>query len=245
MTTTLFIVAAIMALCGIYGYRKGFWPMLIGLAILLVALLAVRRGEETLVRYLNGIFIGAVLVLKSGLTDLSQGNLDAAKQKLASVQKPFSDEGEKWALVIMIALAVVLAILAGLPFKKKTSVWGLLLGLGYGYLLSAALLPVLLGFPEAALPLAPAGEAAAGPCAGLIGRFTCYLNQPGNAAFCGTLIVIGTALFVVLVVLRTVRGGKKGDSGGNSKKDSQIRSVSGGAAPSGGGRQGSSTRKAK
>ncbi len=245
MTTTLFIVAAIMALCGIYGYRKGFWPMLIGLAILLVALLAVRRGEDTLIRYLNGIFIGAMLVFKSGLTDLSQGNLEAAKQKLASVQKPFSDEGEKWALVIVIALAIVLAILAGLPFKKKTSVWGLLLGLGYGYLLSGALLPVLLGFPETALPMAPAGEEAAGPCAGLIGRFTCYLNQPGNAAFCGTLIVIGTALFVVIVVLRTVRGGKRNSGEGGTKKDSTVRGVSGQATGSPGGRPRGDTRKAK
>ena len=200
----LFFVAAIMAVCGIVGYKQGFWATLIALFLLFVATLIIRRGADTLIKYMNGLWLGAMLVFKSGLSDLSAGNLESAKAKLESVEKPFVDEQEWFAYLLILGAAVFVGWLIAVLMKNKPSIWGLLVGLVYGYVLAAAIIPLVFGFTSWFLPIFGTGESTAvsplaseGQCNGLGNQLMCFMSDPQNAQICGIIIVIAISVFIL------------------------------------------------
>jgi F0F1-type ATP synthase assembly protein I len=206
---TLFIIAGIMAIFGVYGYRRGFWSMALAFGVLLFGVLLITRAPEQLARYFNAIYMATVLLLKGGLGAIAKGDLDSAKELMGSVEKPFTGEDAKWALFIVLIGAVVVGILLSLLIKPKPSVWGLILGLLYGYVLSVNAIRIVIGgstaelFPEAA-------ALTQSPCNGLAGRMVCALQDPQTAAMCGTLILIGVAALVIVAVISASKFSKKG-----------------------------------
>jgi len=153
------ILAVIMAIFGIIGYNRGIWPELLSLVILLAAFTVVEQDPELLINLLNGLFMGIMLALKSGLVDLSAGDLEAAQRKLRAIQKPFVDKYEGFALVIVMVTAALIGYLLGLLIKnKKKSPFGAALGILNGYILAAAFLPWLSGLSKSLLPLPPIRE---------------------------------------------------------------------------------------
>jgi FtsH-binding integral membrane protein len=207
---TLFIVASVMAIFAVYGYRRGlFWSMAVAFGVLLFGILLITRAPEQLAKYFNAIYMATMLLLKGGLGAFAKGDLDSAKELMGSVEKPFSGEGEKWALFIVLVGAVVVGILLSLLFQAKPSVWGLMIGLLYGYMLSVNGIRVVVGgsteelFPQATFP-------AQGPCSGLVGRMVCALQDPQSAAMCGTLILISVAALVIVAVISASKFSKKG-----------------------------------
>lgn len=216
----LLLLATIMAAFGIYGYQRGTLTMLISLGILWVAVFLVETRPEQLLTYLNGLYIGAMLVFKSGLNDLASGNLDSAAAKLESIEKPFTGPTADLGLLIIILGAVLMGLLASLLLKKKhkTGIGGAILGIGYGYLLSAAILP-LLGFPAGLLPIPfirpfdptmpepsppPAGETAES------GNLLTTLSQPEVVSMITLAITASMAIFLLLSVRRGSKSGKRG-----------------------------------
>jgi hypothetical protein len=206
---TLFIIAGIMAIFAVYGYRRGLWPMIVAFGVLLFAILLVTRAPEQLAKYFNAIYMATVLLFKGGLGSIAQGNLDSAKELLGSVEKPFSGEDAKWALFIVLLGAAVIGILISLLFKPKPSVWGLMIGLLYGYALSVTAIRVVVGGSTAAL-FPEAVAATQGPCNGLVGSMVCAFNSPQSSAMCGTLILIGVAGLVIVAVISASKFSKKG-----------------------------------
>ena len=207
---TLFIVACIMAIFGVYGYRRGlFWSMAVAFGVLLFGILLITRAPEQLAKYFNAIYMATVLLFKGGLGAFAQGNLDSAKELISSIEKPFSGEGEKWALFIVLVGAVVVGLLLSLLFKPKPSVWGLTVGLLYGYLLSVNAIRVVVG--GSTEELFPQAEVVThGPCNGLVGRMVCALSDPQTSAMCGTLILISVAALVIVAVISASKFSKKG-----------------------------------
>jgi hypothetical protein len=176
----------------------------LGLIVLFIATLIIQRGAETIIKYMNGIFLGIMLVFKSGLNDIASGNLDSAAQKLESIERPFEDEGEWFAYLLILAGAVFVGWLISLIGKAKPSIWGMLVGLVYGYVLSAALLLLLLGFSsDWFLPIFGVGESqavsplAGDQCQGFTNQLKCFLANPQNAQICGIIIVISIAVFIL------------------------------------------------
>lgn len=216
----LILLAAIMAAFGIYGYLRGTLTMLISLGILWVAIFLVETRPEQLLTYLNGMYIGAMLVFKSGLNDLASGNLDSAAAKLESINKPFSGPTADLGLLLIIIGAIVAGFLASLLVKKKRKpgIWGAILGIVYGYLVAAAVLPIL-GLPAGLLPIpfvrpfdptmpetsaAPAEETTAS------GDLLTTLSQPGVVGMIATVITAGMAIFLLFSVRRGSKSGKRG-----------------------------------
>jgi hypothetical protein len=202
-----------MAIFGIYGYKRGFWPMVLSLVLLFVAALVVRRGADTIIKYMNGLWMGGMLVLKSGLNDIASGDLDSAAAKLESIQKPFVDQREWFAYLLIIGGAVFLGWLLGFLFRNsKSSIWGMLVGLVYGYVLAAALVPLVLGFSAWFLPIFGVGEsqavsplASGGSCGGIWDRLVCFLSNPQTAQICGIVIVIAIGVFILWAARATTR----------------------------------------
>jgi len=148
------LLAVIMATLGIVGYRRGIWPEVVSLIILLLAFVMVERSPQQLIGYMNALYIGVMLVVKSGLNDLSAGDLDSAAAKLRSVEKPFAGGNQGFALLaIMVAAAIVGYMLGKLVRSKKSPIGGSLVGLLNGYILSAAFLPWLSGLSAGNLPV--------------------------------------------------------------------------------------------
>jgi hypothetical protein len=206
---TLFIIASIMAIFGVYGYRRGFWPMVIALSVLLLAVVLATRMPEQLAKYFNAIYMSTMLLFKGGLSGIVSGDLDAVKELMGSIPKPFSGENAKWASFIVLVGAAIVGILLSLLVKPKSSIWGLILGLVYGYVLSInSVRLVLTGTTEEVFPEAVA--APPGPCSGLVGRLVCALNDPQSSAICGTLIIIGVAVLVIVAVISASRSSRKG-----------------------------------
>jgi hypothetical protein len=208
----LFFLAAVMAIFGIIGYKQGFWPMVFAMIVLFVAALIIRQGADTIIRYMNGMFLGAMLVVKSGLADIAAGDLDSAAQKLEAIERPFVDEREWFAYLLIIGAAVFFGWLITLIMKNKQSIWGGLVGLVYGYVLSAALIPLVLGFSSWFLPIFGVGEsqavsplASGGSCGGIWDRLVCFLSNPQTAQICGIVIVIAIGVFILWAARATTR----------------------------------------
>lgn len=215
----ILLLATTMAVFGIYGHPRGTLIMLVNLAILGLAVFLVESRADQLLLYLNGMYIGLMLVLKSGLNDLASGNLESAAAKLESIEKPFVGTTANLGLLLIILAAVLIGWLVGLMLKKKrkAGIVGTILGLFYGYLLSAAILP-LLGFPAGFLPLpflrpfdpkmpAPAAAAATGTGGGsLLAR----LSQPETINLITIAITASMAVFLLASARRSAKSGKRG-----------------------------------
>lgn len=207
----LFFLAAVMAICGIIGYKQGLWASVIALVLLFVAVLIVRNGADTIIKYMNGLWLGTMLVFKSGLNDIASGNLDSAAEKLDSIDKPFVDQSEWFAYLLIIGAAVFFGWLIAVLMKNKQSVLGLFVGLVYGYVLCAALIPLILGFSAWFLPIFGTAESqavsplAGAACGGLWNGLVCFLGDPKNAQICGIIIVIAIGVFILLAARATTR----------------------------------------
>lgn len=147
------LLAVIMAIFGIIGYQRGIWPEVVSLVVLLAAFTMVEQSPQRLITYMNGLYIGIMLIIKSGLTDLDVGDIAAAAAKLKSIQKPFVDERQGFALLVVMLVAAGIGYLLGRWIKSKKSPFGAALGILNGYILSAAFLPWLTSFPKSALPV--------------------------------------------------------------------------------------------
>ena len=149
------LLALIMAIFGIIGYQRGIWPEVVSLVVLLAAFTVVEKSPQLVIDYMNGLFIGLMLVVKSGLNDLNAGDLESAAHKLGVIEKPFAEGYEGFALVIVMVTAAIVGYLLGLLIKKKKSVFGAALGVLNGYIFSAAFLPWLSVLSASHLPVPP------------------------------------------------------------------------------------------
>ncbi|MEI2688475.1 MAG: hypothetical protein V9H69_01685 [Anaerolineae bacterium] len=211
MFAALFLLATTMALCGVLGYLKGAKWAFIALLILTAAVFLVEFKPDTIVSTLNGLYMGVMLTLKGGLGALASGDVEAAKALLEDIQKPFTDQNQHLALLMVIFSAVGIGLILAALMKSKPGAWGLIWGLLYGYLLSAAVLPLISSNPAASLPLPllrPASSqpgAAASQSSGGANQIFTTLAEPQNVQ----VIAIGIGIFIVLLLLLTVRGGVK------------------------------------
>jgi len=80
--------------------------MVLSLILLFVAALIIRRGAGHHHQIHEWHVAGGMLVFKSGLSDIAAGDLDSASQKLESIEKPFVDEREWFAYLLIIGAAV-------------------------------------------------------------------------------------------------------------------------------------------
>lgn len=205
----ILLLATIMAVFGVLGYLKGSRWAFISLLILLVAFVLVENRPDTIVATFNGLYLGVMLTLRGGLGAIAAGELDEAAAVLEDIQRPFNDENQNLALLLVIFGAVGVGLLLSLWIKSKASLWGLIWGLLYGYILSAATLPLIISNTNVQLPvplLRPgerAAVAAQGPSP--FSQLFTTLSQPENVRILG--IIIG--VFIVLLLLLTVRSGVK------------------------------------
>ena len=208
----LFTIATVMAIFGVIGYYRGTAPTLVALIILFIAFTFVELAPDTIITYLNGMYIGVRLVLKSGLSDIAAGDLESASEKLETIEAPFEGDTENLALLIVIGGAVLVGLLLGLLFRKsKSSLLGGALGLAYGYLLCAATLPLLFDIPAKILPVPPVrpiqthhGAAQGGNALSALFQ---TLAQPENIHILSIGLAVAIALFLILTVRRLVKKG--------------------------------------
>lgn len=213
MFAVIMLLATIMAVFGVLGYLKGSKWAFIALLILLVGFVLVENRPETIVSTLNGMYLGVMLTLRGGLGAIASGDLDEAKALLDDITRPFNQQNANLALLLVIFGAVGVGLLFSLAMKSKPSAWGLLWGLLYGYILSAAALPLIFTNTSLTLPVPilrpaePATTAAAvNQGANPVDQLLTTLGQPQNVQVLG--IMIGA--FIVLLLLLTVRSGVKG-----------------------------------
>lgn len=194
--SVLFIIAlaSIMAVLGIVGYQWGTRAISAALVILLAAFAVVERYPGKIVTLMNGLYMGTMLVFKSGLSDIAGGNVEAAGQKLSAIQKPFVGPREGLALLVVILAAVVIGLLLSRFrwLKGPSSVLAALLGLAYGYVLSASFLPGLFRLRNCVLPVP------------VIRSQSCSLAETAQAA---AVTATGEASPVVQFLSRLVRPG--------------------------------------
>ena len=212
MIGAVLILATTMAIFGVLGYLKGSRWAFFSLLILLAAFVLVEYRPGSIVAALNGLYLGVMLTLQGGLGAIASGDLDEVKSILDDIERPFTDQNEDMALLLVIFGAVGLGLLLSLWIKSKPGVWGLIWGLIYGYILSAAVMPLIFDNAAATLPVpilrpgerSTATAAAQGP--NPLDQLFTTLAQPENVRIIG--IVIG--IFIVLLLLLTVRSGVKG-----------------------------------
>jgi hypothetical protein len=212
MFAAILLLATTMAIFGVLGYLKGSKWAFISLLILLVAFVLVEYRPDTIVATINGLYLGVMLTLKGGLGALASGDLEAAKATLEDIERPFTDQNQNLALLLVILGAVAIGLILAAVMKSKAGVFGMIWGLVYGYVLSAAVLPLISSDPAAAIPvplLRPVERepgAAAAQASSTLDQIFTNLAQPQTVQILG--IVIGA--FIVLLLLLTVRSGVKG-----------------------------------
>ncbi len=215
----LIVLATIMALFGVLGYLRGAKSSLFTAIVIWGGLVLITQVSPRIATTVNGLAFGVVFVLSGGLGALGGGGDRAAALNEVIKNMPkapvlVNPDGTGVGIIIIFLLLVVVGFLLGMLkiFKSKSSVWGLLIGLANGYVLSAFLLPKLL--PEAgvrlALPgglagtgggaLGSAGAAQAGPSlsSALITNIVKALNQLVEGGQIALFIAILIALFVLL-----------------------------------------------
>lgn len=218
MFALLLIVATTMAIFGTLGYLKGARWALVALLILLVVVFVALSFTDTITATLNGLYLGAVLVLQGGLGAIASGDLDAAAQLLEETERPFSGESADLAPLLVILGAVAIAlILAAFWRRPNSGLLGLFLGMAYGYLLVAAVQPLLVENPVYLLPVPilrpPQGTTTAenvttveSAVSTALDQLFTSLNQPQTIQ----IIAILMAIAIVLLALFSVRRGMKG-----------------------------------
>ena len=211
MILLVLLLATTMAIFGTLGYLKGSRWIFISLLILLLAFIAIKLVPDQIVSLLNGLYMGVMLTLNGGLGAIASGDLDAAKETLSSIDKPFTAENENFALLLVILSAVGFGLLLYLIMKKnKPSVFGLILGLVYGYVLAAAVVPLMTNIAPSKIPvpiIQPAERSAAVAQQAQNGfdQLLATLSTPQNIQILSLLI----GVFIVLLLLLTVRKGVK------------------------------------
>ena len=111
MILLVLLLATTMAIFGTLGYLKGSRWIFISLLILLLAFIAIKLVPDQIVSLLNGLYMGVMLTLNGGLGAIASGDLDAAKETLSSIEKPFTAENENFALLLVILGAVGFGLL--------------------------------------------------------------------------------------------------------------------------------------
>ena len=217
MILLVLLLATTMAIFGTLGYLKGSRWIFISLLILLLAFIAIKVVPDQIVSLLNGLYMGVMLTLNGGLGAIASGDLDAAKETLSSIEKPFTAENENFALLLVILGAVGFGLLLYLIMKKnKPSVFGLILGLVYGYVLAAAVVPLMTNIAPSKIPvpiIQPADRSAAVAQQAQNGfdQLLATLSSPQNIQILSLLIGVFIALLLLLTVRKGVKNpGKKG-----------------------------------
>jgi hypothetical protein len=211
MILPLLLLATMMAVFGTLAYLKGSKWAIVALLILLLAFIAIKVAGDQIVLLLNGLYTGIMLVLNGGMGDLASGDLDALKETLASIDKPFTDENENLALLLVILGAVGIGLLLyAVMKKKKSTVFSLILGIIYGYVFAAAAVPLITNIPASSLPvpiIQPADRSAQEVQAAQsrFDQLLATLSSPENIQILSVLI----GAFIVLLLLLTVRKGVK------------------------------------
>ena len=211
MILLVLLLATTMAIFGTLGYLKGSRWIFISLLILLLAFIAIKVAPEQIVSLLNGLYMGVMLTLSGGLGAIASGDLDAAKETLSSIEKPFTAENENFALLLVILGAVGFGLLLYLIMKKnKPSVFGLILGLVYGYVLAAAVVPLMTNIAPSKIPVpiiqpAERSAAVAQQAQNSFDQLLATLSTPQNIQILSLMI----GVFIVLLLLLTVRKGVK------------------------------------
>lgn len=212
MFAAILLLATTMAIFGVLSYLKGAKWAFISLLILTVAFVLVEYRPDTIVSTINGLYLGVMLTLKGGLGALASGDLEEAKATLENIKRPFTDQNQNLALLLVILSAVLVGLILAAWMKSKPGVFGMIWGLAYGYLLSAAVLPLISSNPAATLPvplLRPverAPGAAAGQASNTFDQIFTRLAQPQTVQ----ILAIMIGAFIVLLLLFTVRSGVKG-----------------------------------
>ena len=207
----ILLIATTMAIFGTLSYLKGSKWAFISLLILLAAFVAIKVASDQIVAVLNGLYVGVMVTLNGGLGAIASGDVDALKESLSSIDKPFTGENEDYALVLFTLGAVAFGLLLYLIMKKKKStVFALILGLTYGYVLMAAVLPLVTNIPATSLPvpiIQPSGksEQVAQQAQSQADQLWETLATPQNIQILTGLIIVFIALFLIL----TVRKGAK------------------------------------
>jgi hypothetical protein len=221
MFAAVLLLATTMAIFGVLGYLKGSKWAFVSLLILWVAVFLVETMPDTIVATLNGLYMGVMLTLKGGLGALASGDVEAAKAALEDIDKPFSDQNENLALLLVLFGAVVIGLILAAVMKSKAGIWGLIWGLVYGYLLSAGVQPLISSNTAAYLPLPllrpgprQPGQAAAQASSSLDQFFT-TLAQPENVQVIASIIGIFIIVLLLLTVRRGVKSGKSKKAGPN------------------------------
>ena len=217
MILLVLLLATTMAIFGTLGYLKGSRWIFISLLILLLAFIAIKLVPDQIVSLLNGLYIGVMLTLKGGLSEIASGDLEAAKETVSSIEKPFTAENENFALLLVILGAVGFGLLLYLIMKKnKPSVFGLILGLVYGYVLAAAVVPLMTNIAPSKIPVpiiqpAERSAAVAQQAQNSFDQLLATLSSPQNIQILSLLIGVFIALLLLLTVRKGVKNpGKKG-----------------------------------
>jgi hypothetical protein len=147
------LMAIVMAVSGVIGYRRGLWPALLNLGALAAGFFVVEKDPQRLVDSMNALFVGLALVVRTGFGEVSAGDVEAAAQRLQSASAPFTGEHSGLALAIVMVAAAVVGWLLGVRIKTKPSVVGAAVGIANGYVLAAAFVPWLTSMSADALPV--------------------------------------------------------------------------------------------
>lgn len=212
----IFLLAATsIAVFATIGFIQGARWAFISLLILFGTLLVIKVFPDQIVMILNGIYTGIMLVLNGGLGAIASGDFDAVGETISTIEKPFEGENTKYAFLLVIAMAVGFTLILAALMKNKKGVFGLIWGFIYGYLLAAAVIPLISAVPFGVFPfpiLYPA-DVQTGAVQVATNQFWTRLSQPETIST--ITCVIG--LFLVLFLLLTVRrGARKGKGDGSS-----------------------------
>lgn len=219
MFATVFLLAAIMAVFGVLGYLKGSRWTFYALLLLVLVFIMVEGRSGTIVSTINGLYLGMMLTLKGGLGAIASGDLDKAKQLIEDIQRPVTDANKSMVMLLVIFAAAGLALLLSMSTKSKPSAMGLFLGMLYGYMLSAAALPLIITDANFKLPVPflravePGTAAATAQGASALNKVYATLNQPQNVRIFGLLI----GILIVVILLTSVRKGAGSSAGGQKK----------------------------
>lgn len=210
MTLPIFLLAATsIAIFATIGYLKGARWGFISLLVLFGTLLLIDKAPEQIVMLLNGLYTGIMLVLNGGLGAIASGDTDALKEVLSGIDKPFEGASEKYAFLLVIAMAVGFTLILAAIMTSKKGVFGLVWGFVYGYLLAAGVIPLISAVPAGTLPfpiLYPA-ERQPGEVQAATNALWTRLAEPEAI---GTLTLVIGLLLVLFLLLTVRRGVKKG-----------------------------------
>lgn len=222
----LIVLATIMALFGVIGYLRGAKSSLFTALVIWVGLVLITQFGSKIATTINGLVFAVVFVLSGGLAALGGGGdraaaLDEVLKKMPDPPKLVNPDGTGIGIIAVFVLLAVAGFLLGMLkiFKSKSSVWGLLIGLVNGYVLSAYLLPRIL--PEAGLRLplpgrlawpgaATAGSGIAAPSGpSLFGALIASISRTLSRLVEGGQIALLIAILIVLFVLLATRLGNR------------------------------------